>query len=88
MNGQEVLDFARDSIFTLVTIATPAMAVSLVVGIVVALIQALTQIQEATLVFVPKIVAIFVTLLVGLPFMGAALGAYMSRVVEHIIAMG
>lgn len=86
MNGQDVLDFARDSIFTLVVVATPAMVVSLVVGVVVALFQALTQIQEATLVFVPKIIAIFITFLVGMPFMGATLGAYMTRVVQHITA--
>ncbi|MFO1185892.1 MAG: flagellar biosynthetic protein FliQ [Bauldia sp.] len=88
MESQDVLEFARDSIFTLVAIATPAMLVSLVVGVVVALVQALTQIQEATLVFVPKIIAIFITILVGLPFIGATLGAYMTRVAQHITASG
>ncbi len=49
------------------------MIVGLVVGVVIALFQALTQIQEMTLVFVPKILAIFVTMLLTLPFMGAIL---------------
>ena len=57
----------------------------LLVGIIIALFQALTQIQEMTLVFIPKIVAIFLTMLIALPFMGAALGGYMNRVAVHIV---
>ena len=64
------------------------MIVGLVVGVVIALFQALTQIQEMTLVFVPKILAIFVTMLIALPFMGATLGGYMMRVVDMIITGG
>ena len=88
MSGQDVLDFARDSVFTLILISAPAMIVGLVVGVVVSLFQALTQIQEATLAFVPKIIAVFITILIGLPFMSAALSAYMARVVQHITTSG
>jgi flagellar biosynthetic protein FliQ len=56
-----------------------------VIGVIIALFQALTQIQEMTLVFVPKIIAIFVTLLLTLPFMGATMGAYMNQIVDLII---
>ena len=55
MGVPEVLDVARDAIFTLLLIASPIMGVGLAVGLTIALIQALTSIQEMTLVFVPKI---------------------------------
>jgi flagellar biosynthetic protein FliQ len=85
MNGAEVLDIARDGIWTLLWVAGPLMAVALVVGVAISLIQALTQIQEMTLVFVPKIVAIFVALIVALPFMGDLLQGYMGRIASRII---
>lgn len=84
MSGAEILDVARDGIWTLLKVSGPLMGVGLAVGIVIALFQALTQIQEITLVFIPKIVAIFLTMLIALPFMGAALGGYMTRVAAHI----
>ena len=55
MTGPEVLDVARDAIITLVIVSAPLMLVGLVVGVAISLFQALTQIQEMTLVFVPKI---------------------------------
>lgn len=88
MTGAEVLDVARDGIFTLLKVATPLMLVGLVVGVVIALLQALTQIQEMTLVFIPKIIAIFLAMLLTLPFMGEALGGYMNRIAAHIISGG
>ncbi len=86
MNGAEVLDVARDGIWTLLKVAGPMMIVGLVVGVIIALFQALTQIQEMTLVFIPKIIAIFLTMLVALPFMGAALAGYMERIAVLIVA--
>ena len=88
MTGAEVLDIANQGIWTLIIVSLPMMVVGLVVGVVIALFQALTQIQEQTLVFVPKIVAIFVTMLIALPFMGATMSAYMTRVVDMIIVGG
>lgn len=84
MSGAEILDVARDGIWTLLKVAGPLMFVGLFVGVLIALFQALTQIQEMTLVFIPKIIAIFLTLIVALPFMGSALGGYMDRIVSHI----
>ncbi len=86
MTGTEVLDVARDSIFTLVLVASPLMLVGLVVGIVISLFQALTQIQEMTLAFVPKILAIFIALLVALPFMADLLQAHMARLAARIVS--
>ena len=84
MSGVEILDVARDGIWTLLKVSGPLMLVGLAVGVLIALFQALTQIQEMTLVFIPKIIAIFLTMLITLPFMGAALGGYMHRIVAHI----
>jgi flagellar biosynthesis protein FliQ len=85
MTGAETLDVARDAIWTIVVVSSPLMLVGLVVGVVVSLFQALTQIQEQTLVFVPKILAIFVTLLLALPFMADALHGEMMRISSRII---
>ncbi len=86
MTGPEVLDIARSGIFLLLKLSGPLMVAGLVVGVVIALMQALTQIQEMTLVFVPKIIAVFFMLLLTLPFMGQALAAYMDMIFERIIA--
>jgi flagellar biosynthetic protein FliQ len=56
--------------------------------VVIALIQALTQIQEQTLVFIPKIIAIFVTMLLTLPFLGSTMNSFMTRIAQHIISGG
>jgi len=86
VTGPEVLDVARDSIFTLVVVASPLMLVGLAVGVAISLFQALTQIQEMTLVFVPKILAIFIAMLVALPFMADALQGHMARLAQRIVA--
>jgi flagellar biosynthesis protein FliQ len=85
MTGAETLDVARDAIWTIIVVSSPLMIVGLVVGVVVSLLQALTQIQEQTLVFVPKILAIFVTLLLALPFMADSLHGQMMRISSRII---
>jgi flagellar biosynthetic protein FliQ len=85
MTGQEVLEVARDSIWTIVIVSAPVLIVGLTVGVVVSLVQALTQIQEQTLVFVPKILAVFITLLLALPFMADALHSHMMRISSRII---
>ena len=85
MTGAETLDVARDSIWTLVVVSSPLLIVGLVVGVVVSLFQALTQIQEQTLVFVPKILAIFLAMLFALPFMADSLHSHMLRISSRII---
>ena len=88
VTGAEVLDIASQGIWTLIIVSLPMMLVGLIVGVVIALFQALTQIQEMTLVFVPKIIAIFITMLLTLPFLGATMSQYMTRVVDMIIVGG
>jgi len=84
MTGPEVFDVAREGVWVLIKVSSPLMLVGLGVGLVVALFQALTQIQEMTLVFVPKIIAMFLALIVALPFMGEALGTFMTHIAERI----
>jgi len=85
MEGTEVLDIGRDGFMTLLAMATPIMLVGLGVGLVIAFFQALTQIQEMTLTFVPKIIAIFFALIVLLPTMGNTMGSFMDRIEAHIV---
>lgn len=84
MTGVEVVDVARDAIGVFLMISLPPMLTALIVGVVISLIQALTQIQEQTLTFVPKIIAIFLSFLLFLPLMGKALGGLMTRLADHI----
>jgi flagellar biosynthesis protein FliQ len=85
LTGPEVLDVARDTIWTLVVVTAPILLVGLVVGIVISLFQALTQIQEMTLVFVPKILAVFITVLLLLPYIGDVLNSYVTRMAMRIM---
>ncbi len=86
MTGAETLDIARDAVWTIVIVSAPMMVMGLLVGVAVSLVQALTQIQEQTLVFVPKILTIFLTLVFALPFMADALHGYMMRISSRIVA--
>ena len=69
MNELELLDISREAIFTLVKVVTPVLLVALFIGLIVGIFQALTQIQEMTLAFVPKILGVFVTIILLFPFM-------------------
>src|SRR6185312_7195526 len=86
MTGPEVLDVARDAIYTLIVVSSPVMLVGLAVGVAISLLQALTQIQEMTIAFVPKILAIFFSLLIALPFMAERLHAEMLRIAARIVS--
>ena len=69
MNEIEVLDISREAIFTLIKVVTPVLLVALFIGLIIGIFQALTQIQEMTLAFVPKILGVFFTLILLFPFM-------------------
>ena len=87
MNEQQAIDFAREAIITVLIIGSPIMLIALVVGLVIALFQALTQIQEMTLTFVPKIIIIFVSLLLFLPFIIERLQVFMLGVADRIAGL-
>lgn len=84
MTPLEVIDIGRDALWTLLKVGAPAMLVALFVGLAIALFQALTQIQEMTLTFVPKIIAIFLTLMAALPFMYQTISDFTERLQEKI----
>lgn len=69
MNEVEILDISREAVFTLLKVVTPVLLVALFIGLVVGIFQALTQIQEMTLAFVPKILCVFLTIILLFPFM-------------------
>jgi flagellar biosynthetic protein FliQ len=88
MTGPEVMDVAREAVFTLLLVAGPVMLVGLSVGLIVSLFQSLTQLQEMTLVFVPKILAIFASLAIFLPFMGNTMFTFMETIAARIASLG
>ena len=88
MNEAQALDFMRDAILTLLQVTAPIMLVGLVVGLIISLFQALTSIQEMTLTFVPKILIVFFSLIVFLPFMLATMQTFMEGVADKIIGLG
>lgn len=87
MGEQQIMDVARDAIWTLLKVTTPIMLIGLGVGLIIALFQALTQIQELTLTFVPKILVIFIALLFMLPFMMSELSDFMMRMVDRVFGL-
>lgn len=88
MDTASVLDVSREAVIVLLKLSAPLMLTALVVGLVVSLFQALTQIQEMTLAFVPKILVIFVSLLIFLPFMISTLVTFTEGLADRIIGLG
>jgi flagellar biosynthetic protein FliQ len=87
MSGAEVLDVGREAIWLTLQLCAPILLVGLIVGVLIGFFQALTQIQEATLVYAPKILAVFVALLLLLPFMGALMAGFMAQIAARIAGM-
>ena len=85
---EQVIDVAREAIFVLIRLGAPIMVVALTVGVLIALLQALTQMQEMTLSFVPKILAIFLTLVLALPFMIETLVGFGEDMFRRIAGLG
>ena len=88
MNQNELIDIAREAIMLVIQIGLPVMGVGLVVGVAIALVQALTQIQEITLVFVPKILAIFLAIFFFLPGFATIMISFMDKIADRIIGIG
>jgi len=86
MNETAVLEIGRDATWVLLLVAAPMLIVGTLVGIAVALVQALTSIQESTLTFVPKIVAMLLTMILFLPFMTTSLIEFTQRLFDRIVA--
>ncbi|MCJ8053991.1 flagellar biosynthetic protein FliQ [Shinella curvata] len=84
MNEADALDIAQAAIWTVIVASGPAVLAAMIVGVVIAFVQALTQVQEMTLTFVPKILAIFVTIAISAPFIGAQISIFTDLVFSRI----
>lgn len=85
MTSPEAIEIARAALVLVLTIAGPMLIAALIVGVVIGLLQALTQVQEMTLTFVPKILVLGVVMLLSLPMIGHALSAFMDRIADAIV---
>ena len=86
MNETAVLEIGREATWVLLLVAAPMLIVGTLAGIAVALLQALTTIQESTLTFVPKIVAMMLAMILFLPFMTTSLIEFTQRLFDRIVA--
>ncbi len=84
MSEVDAIDLVQKAIFTVLVAASPAVAVAMVVGVSVALMQALTQVQEITLTFIPKIVAILIAAAVSATFIGAHVYGFTEEIYRRI----
>lgn len=88
MTPADVIDLGQQTMIVILKIGGPLMVVSLIVGLGVSLLQALTQIQEMTLSFIPKIIATFVVLWLAMPFIGRTLDSYARDIFDRIVGLG
>jgi flagellar biosynthesis protein FliQ len=88
MNELTILEVARDSVWTMLLVAGPLLIIATVVGLTISLLQALTSIQEMTLTFVPKMMAMLLGMLVMLPFMMTTLIEFTHRLFERFVQAG
>ncbi len=88
MNDTTVLEISREAVIVMLKVASPVLLLALSVGLVISLFQALTQMQEMTLTFVPKAIAIFLSLLLFMPFMLGTLVTFTQSLMDRIVALG
>ena len=85
MDAASAIELTRAAMVLVLTIAGPMLIAGLIVGVTVGLLQALTQVQEMTLTFVPKLLVLGTVLLLSLPMIGHALAAFMERIADIIV---
>lgn len=88
MNEQGVIELGREAFWVIMKAGGPILVAGLVIGLIIALFQALTSIQEMTLVFVPKILIIFFALVLAMPFMLTTVLEFGESIFDRIIALG
>lgn len=84
MTDQTVMTIAREAVLTILLVAGPALGIGMLVGLVVSIFQATTQIQEQTLTFIPKIVAVLVSLVIFGPWMIRRLVGFAERLLSEL----
>ena len=88
MNAADVMEVSREAVVVMLKLGSPVLLLALTVGLVISLFQALTQMQEMTLTFVPKALVIVVSLMVFLPFMLGVLVTFTEGLMDRIVALG
>ncbi len=88
MNETEIIEVGRETLVVVLTVGGPVLLAALGIGLLVALFQALTQMQEMTLVFVPKILVVVITLIAMAPFMVNRMQVFMQQLADKIIGLG
>ena len=88
MNSADVMEVAREAVVVMLKVGSPVLLLALLVGLIISLFQALTQMQEMTLTFVPKAFVIFVSLILFLPFMLGILVTFTESLMDRIVALG
>ncbi|MDH5189364.1 MAG: flagellar biosynthesis protein FliQ [Rhodospirillaceae bacterium] len=88
MNEVTVVELGRQALWVILIMSGPIMLSGLLIGLIIALFQALTTIQEMTLTFVPKIIVIFIAVVAFLPFMISTLVDFSNSLFDQIIALG
>lgn len=88
MSADAIVFLGRDAMIVTLLVSAPMLLSGMAIGLVISVFQSVTQIQEITLTFVPKILAIFLSLLALLPYMGSVLGAFMDKIAQRIIDIG
>jgi flagellar biosynthetic protein FliQ len=84
MNEQVAITIFGQALYTAMILSAPVLLVGLVVGTIVAILQSLTQIQEMTLTFVPKLIAVFIVMIVMAPWMIQVLCSYTADLIQNI----
>ena len=85
MTAEETIEIGREAIWLVLKIGGPILLISLLVGFIISLFQALTQMQEMTLSFVPKIIIIFLSMILLMPYMLSNLTQFAQRVMERVV---
>lgn len=88
MNTTDVLEVSREAVIVMLKVGSPVLLLALLVGLIVSLFQALTQMQEMTLTFVPKVIVIFLSLILFMPFMLGTLISFTEGLMDRIVALG
>lgn len=84
MNEADALDIVQAAIWTVLAASGPAVIAAMIVGVTVALLQALTQVQEITLTFVPKILAVFAAVAISAPFIGSQISVFTNLIFSRV----
>ncbi len=88
MNAVDVMEVSREAVIVMLKVGSPVLILALMVGLTISLFQALTQMQEMTLTFVPKALVIFTSLLIFVPYMLGVLVTFTEGLMDRIVALG